>query len=50
MDKTSKKKEISQMLACLIGAVIFAVLKDIIVSAIKALGKMVFDMWRNRHK
>ena len=38
------------MLAGLIAAVIFAVLKDIIVSAIKALGKMVFDMWRNRRK
>lgn len=50
MDKTSKKKEISQILAGLIAAVIFAVLKDIIVSAIKVLGKMVFDMWRNRRK
>ena len=38
------------MLAGLIDAVIFAVLTDTIVSAIKALGKMVFDMWRNRHK
>ena len=50
MDKTSKKKDISQMLSGFIGMVILAVLKDIIVSAIKALGKMVFDMWRNRHK
>lgn len=51
MDKTSKKKEISQMLAGLIAAVIFAVLKDTILpSAIMALGKMVFDMWRNRRK